>query len=224
MISSGNGVTGCANPQRGGIIFRFLFLIFFLALLVVVYLVRVPILRLVGGFLIVDDSPRASDAIVVMGEDDYDADSAARAAELIKAGWAPRVVASGRYLRPYANLADLTQHDLIAAGVPASAVVKFACRARDTREEAEQLSAFLSSRGWKKILVVTANYQTRRTRHILERTVAPGSELHVIAARSAEYDPDDWWRHRASATAFFRETVAYLATLWEMRRNEIRIS
>ena len=62
--------------------------------------------------------PRAADAIVMLGDDNYDADRATRAAELFKAGWAPRVIASGRYLRPYASIAELEEHDLIDRGVP----------------------------------------------------------------------------------------------------------
>jgi uncharacterized SAM-binding protein YcdF (DUF218 family) len=208
------------NPQRGGIILRFLFLVFLLAVMGVLYLVRHPIMRLAGEFLVVDDSPRASDAIVVMGDDDYDADTAARAAELMKAGWAPRVVASGRFLRPYASIADLIQRDLLSRGVPSTAIVKFASHADDTREEAQQLGAFLTSHGWKKIVVVTANFKTRRTRHILERTLGEGSELHVIAARDSGYDPDNWWSHRGSMKNFFLESLAYLTTLWKMRHTE----
>lgn len=209
-----------ANPERGGIIFRFLFFVFLLAGLGVLYLIRHPIMRLAGEFLVVDESPRASDAIIAMGDDDYDADTAARAAELMKAGWAPRVVASGRYLRPYASVADLIQHDLLARSVPATAIVKFASQANDTREEAQQLAAFLTSHGWKKIVVVTANLKTRRTRHILERTLGEGTELHVLAARDSGYDPDNWWSHRVSVKNFFLESLAYLTALWEMRHNQ----
>src|ERR1700730_9012175 len=109
-----------AGSQRGGVIFRLLFFIFFLAMLGTLYLVRRPVMRLAGGFLIVDDEPRASDVIVLLG-DDYDSDAAARAAELFKAGWAPRIVASGKYLRPYATEAELVLHDLTDRGVPATA-------------------------------------------------------------------------------------------------------
>lgn len=220
MTSSVGSAGRRANPERGGIIFRFLFLVFLLAFLVVLYLVRHSVMRLAGDFLVVDDSPRACDAIVAMGDDDYDANTAARAAELMKAGWAPRVIASGRFLRPYASVADLIQRDLLARGVPATAIIKFASRADDLHDEAQQLGAFLASRGWKKIVVVTANFKTRRTRYILERTLGEGSELHVVPARDSGYDPHNWWSHRASMKNFISETLAYFAALWEMRHSE----
>jgi uncharacterized SAM-binding protein YcdF (DUF218 family) len=208
-----------AGPERGGIFFRLLFFFFFLMLLGVLYLVRQPILRLAGGFLIVDDEPRASDVIVVLG-DDYDSNAAVRAAELFKAGWAPRIVASGKYLRPYATEAELVLHDLTDRGVPPTAIVRYPYRAADTREVARGLAAFLGSNGWKKILVVTANYRTRRLRYVLERTLAGGSELRMVAARDPDYDPNNWWGHRASAKNFFRETLGFFVALWEMRRGD----
>jgi len=201
-----------ADSQRGGIFFRLLFFLFFLALLGVVYLVRHPILRLAGGFLVVDDEPRSSDVIVVLGED-YDSTAAARTAELFKAGWAPRIVASGKYLRPYATEAELTQHDLTDRGVPATAIVRHAYRAAGTREEVRALAAFLTSHGWKKILVVTANYHTRRVRYVLERAMPEGSEVRMVAARDPEYDPDNWWGQRAGVKDFFREMAGFFELL-----------
>lgn len=210
--------------QRGGIIFRLLFLICFLAFLAALYLVRHPLLRLAGGFWVVDDRPQPSDVIVIVSDDNYQGDRAARAAELLKAGWAPRVVASGRYLRPYVSIADFMQRDLEARGVLESAIVRFPQRVSDTREEALELSPFLASRGWKKILLVTSNYHTRRAKYIYERTLAPGSELRVISARDYKYDPDSWWQHRQSAKIFFHEFVGYAVALWEMRHQPVQTS
>ena len=92
-----------AHSDRGGIFFRLLFLIFLVIFAFVIYLARYPILRFAGSFWVVDESPQTSDAIVVLSDDDYDAVRASRAADLYRASWAPRIVASGRILRPYAS-------------------------------------------------------------------------------------------------------------------------
>ena len=212
------------SPEHGGIILRMLYLICLLIVLFVLYLVRHPILRLAGGFWVVEDSPQLSDAIVILGNDDYDGDRAARAAELFKAGWAPHIVASGQYLRPYASVAELEQHDLTERGVPVGAITKLAHRAGDTREEAMDVGAALTSHGWKKVLIVTSNYHTRRARYIYHRTLPSGSELRVISARDPAYDPDKWWQSRPGFKLFFRETLAYLVTLWEVRENDASAS
>src|SRR4029077_17638699 len=147
------GAKSLCGSERGGIFFKLLFLIFLLVFAFVIYLVRYPILRFAGNFWVVDESPETSDAIVILSDDDYDAVRASRAADLFKASWAPRIVASGRFLRPYASIAELMQHDLTDRGVPESAVVRLPNRARNTLEEAAAVSSLLTSRGWKKILV-----------------------------------------------------------------------
>jgi uncharacterized SAM-binding protein YcdF (DUF218 family) len=212
------------GSERGGIFLRLLFLLFVIALLLFLYVIRNPLLRYAGNFGVVDESPQRSDAIIVLGDDNYNGDRAARAAELFKAGWAPYIVASGRYIRPYASVAELIQHDLADRGVPSSAIVRFSHRAENTREEALALSQLISSRGWKRILLVTSNYHTRRARFISERAFPAGTDLRVVAARDSQYDPDNWWRTRRGLKTFFSESVGYLVALWEMRENDVRTS
>jgi len=221
MRPASSGALRPAEPQRGGIIFRLMFLLFFLALLFIVYLARYPILRLAGNFWVVDEPPRAADAIVVLGDDNYYGNRAARAAELFKAGWAPRVIASGRVLRPYAGIAELLERDLKDRGVPAAAIVRFNHDADSTREEGAALSQLVASRGWKRILLVTSNYHTRRSRYIYRRALPPGTELRVIAAHDSDYDPDSWWRTRDGLKLFFRESFAQMVAAWEMRHKDM---
>jgi uncharacterized SAM-binding protein YcdF (DUF218 family) len=211
-----------STSQRGGIFFRLLFLIAFLAILFVLYLVRNPLLRLAGNFWVVDDPPAHADAIVVLSDDNYFGERAARAAELFKAGWALRVVASGRNLRPYASMAELMDHDLKDRGVPESAIVRFPNRAENTREEAAAVSEFVASRGWKHILVVTSNYHTRRARYIYERLLPAGTALQVSAAHDSEFDPSGWWRTRLGVKIFFYETGGLLVAIWELRHYDVR--
>lgn len=218
------GSCAYTGSQRGGIFFRFVFLIFLACFAFVIYLVRHPLMRVAGNFWVVDDGPVASDAIVILGDDNYEGDQASRAAEVLKAGWAPRIIASGRYLRPYASIAQLEEHDLIGRGVPASAILLFANRATDTREEGEALATFLSAHGWKRIIVVTSNYNARRTRYILERVLPAGTELRVIPARDVNYDPDNWWRSQRGLNDFFHEFVGMFVAMWELRHQDVRTS
>ncbi|MGD0957674.1 MAG: YdcF family protein [Candidatus Acidiferrales bacterium] len=212
------------GAQRGGIFFRLLFLLCFLVFLFGIYLVRHPLLRLAGDFWVVDDGPAPSDAIVVLGDDNYNGDRAARAAALFKAGWAPRAVASGRALRSYASIAELEQRDLVANGVPQDAIVRFDHRAEDTREEALALRQLVSQRGWKRILLVTSNYHTRRSRYIFARTLPPGTVLRVVPAADTEYDPDRWWYTRRGLVIFSHELLGMVVALWEMRHNDVQTS
>jgi uncharacterized SAM-binding protein YcdF (DUF218 family) len=211
-----------SNSQRGGIFFKLMFLLFLACFAFVIYLVRHPLMRLAGNFWVVDDGPAASDAIVILGDDNYEGDRAARAAEVLKAGWAPRIIASGRYLRPYASIAQLEQHDLVERGVPASAIIPLASRASNTREEGEAIGKFIAAHRWKRILVITSNYHTRRARYILKRVLPPGTMLRVLPAQDANYDPDRWWETRRGVKIFFHESAGMIVAMWELRHQDPR--
>jgi uncharacterized SAM-binding protein YcdF (DUF218 family) len=214
----------CARKrQTGGIFFRFLCFLCLLCLLLALYLARRPLLGLAGSFWIIDETPAQADAIVVLGDDNFNADRAARAAQLYRAGWASRVVASGRYLRPYASIAELEAHDLEDRGVPAADVVRFTHKAENTREETAALAQLISSRGWKRILLVTSNYHTRRSQYLAERQFPPGTTLRVVAAPDSDYDPQGWWRTRTGIKIFAHECVGMLVSVWEMRHNNVLV-
>jgi uncharacterized SAM-binding protein YcdF (DUF218 family) len=205
------------SRERGGIFFRLIFLAAFLGLLFVLYLVRAPVLRLAGEFWVVDDGARNSDAIIVLGNDDFSAPRAAHAAELFRAGWAPRIVASGPMLRPYASIAELMERDLTDRGVPREAVVRFAHSASNTTDEAMALERFVVARGWHRILVVTSNYHTRRSRFIFRRVFPSSVEVRVVPAPDPAYDPRNWWHTRTGKKVFLYELAADCVAHWELR-------
>jgi uncharacterized SAM-binding protein YcdF (DUF218 family) len=210
--------------QRGGIFFKLLFLMFLVVLVAVLYLARHPILRFAGDFWIVDETPQVSDVIVILSDDNYAADRATRAAQLYKSGMAPHILASGRLLRSYAGIAELMEHDLKALGVPASAIVPVTHRATNTREEAIADAQAIAAHGWKKVLLVTSNYHTRRANYIFERALPAGTELRVISAPDSEYDPSTWWHTRNGLKRFLYETAGYVVAMWEMRHSEVQTS
>ncbi len=218
------GILSDANAEKGGIISKLVFLIFLVFVFAILYFARHPLLRAAGDFWIVDQTPEASDAIVILTGDNYDADRAARAATLYKSGMAPRVVATGKALRSYASSTDLMKRDLIERGVPAAAIDEFTHREDDTRDEAIALTEFIGSHKWKKILLVTSNYHTRRAQYIFERTLPQGSQLRVVSAPDSEYDPNSWWRSRRGMKIFFHEAIGSLVALWELRHYDVQTS
>lgn len=208
------------DRQRGGIILKVLSWTFLLAVFAVIYVLRAPLLRVAGEFWVDDDRPESADVIILLGDDNYQADRATRAAELYREGWAPRIVASGRFLRPYASLAELMQHDLLERGVPAGAILRLPSFAGNTREEAVMMRRLAERQRWRRLLVVTSNYHTRRTRHIYTRVFRNSAGVRIIAARDAEYAPANWWQVRTGRKRFLLELAGYPVALWETRSTE----
>ena len=176
-------------------------------------------MRLAGQFWVVDEPAAQSDALIVLGDDNYAADRAFHAAELYREGVAPVVVASGRMLRQNFSIADVMEHDLKSFGVPATAIVKLSHRAQNTREEAVESARLIQTRGWKRVLVVTSNYHARRTRFIYERVLPSSVSLRVSGARDSEFDPSRWWQTRQGQKLFMSELAGYLVARWELRSS-----
>lgn len=205
--------------ERGGIFFRLLILLVFFCFLAFLYVLQRPLMRLAGQLWMVDDPVVQSDAIIVLGDDNYAGDRAFHAAELYRTGLAPVVVASGRMLRANASVADLMEHDLESFGIPESSIVKFSHRARNTREEAETLDGLITSRGWRRILIVTSNYHARRARFIFQRVLPPEISVHVSGARDSDFDPAHWWETREGQKIFMNELLGYVVARWELRQK-----
>ena len=206
--------------QHGGIIFRLLALLMLCLFAAIIYLARTPLLRAAGGFWIVQDRMEPADVIIVIGDDDFTADRATEAAALFHGGWAPLIVASGRMLRPYSTIADLMTQDLESRGVPAKAIVRFSHRASNTLEEAKDLQVLIAQNGWRRILLVTSNYHTRRAQYIFRKVLPANVSLEVVGAFDAEFEPDTWWQSRQGRKTFFLETVGYLVAVWELRHQQ----
>ncbi len=209
------------NSQHGGILSSLISLLFLLVFCFVLYAARRPLLRLAGESWVVEDPLQQSDALLLLGDDNFFADRATRASELYRQKLAPVVVASGRRLRPTAGVAELMEHDLIERGVPKDRIIRFPQDADNTREEAQALRALVVEKNWHSVIVVTSNYHTRRARYIFERVFPDSVAVRVASARDGGFDPEHWWENRKSLKLFTGELVAMLVATWELRRDSV---
>lgn len=204
------------GPEDGGIVSTLISILFLVLLCATLFLARRPILHYMAVEWIVEDPLDHADAIVILGDDNFYADRATRAAELYRRQMAPVVVASGRMLRPSAGIAELTQHDLIERGVPKDHILPFSHRANNTREEAQALAPLARQRKWHRVIVVTSNYHTRRSRYIFSRVFPPDISVLIASAPDADFDPQDWWTKRVSVKLFARELAGMAVAVWEL--------
>jgi uncharacterized SAM-binding protein YcdF (DUF218 family) len=205
------------RSDRGGIFVNLVVLIFVVLFCLVLYLVRHPLMRFTAESWVVEDSIEHADAILLLSDDNFYADRATRAAELIREGKAPLIVASGRRLRPAAGIAELMEHDLIERGVPKEKIVRLAHDADSTKEEAEALAKLVATRKWKSVIVVTSNYHTRRTRYIFRKVFPEQIDVRVASARDGDFDPERWWEKRKSIKLLTREFAGMAVAIWELR-------
>ncbi|HEY6269174.1 MAG TPA: YdcF family protein [Candidatus Acidoferrum sp.] len=205
------------QSELGRIFLNLILLLFFLLFGFLLYLVRRPILRFTAEAWIIEDPLDKADVLIVLGDDNFYADRATRGVQLFREGKAPVIVASGRRLRPSAGIAELIERDLVERGVPKDKIVRFTHDADSTLEEAEALAKLVKGRKWRKVIVVTSNYHTRRARYIFRRVFPQGLVVSVASTRDGDFDPEHWWEKRKSIKELTREFAGMVVTLWELR-------
>ena len=160
-----------------------------------------------GTFLYAEDPLQRGDAICVLAGTRME--RPLEAADLYLKGWAPRIVLTEEVPDPgiaalrhrgmeLPSNAAISRDIIIRLGVP-SAHVEILPEIHDsTAHEAETFRAIAVERRWKRIIVVTSKFHTRRGGFAVRRALK-GSGVEVIMRGSAydRADPHHWWRTRA---------------------------
>ncbi len=156
-----------------------------------------------GGFLVNSQSPFKADIVLVLAGDEH-GNRLLKAAELVNAGYAPRILVSGP-LCCYGNReSDLAIGFAVKHGVPPEWLISFPIQGSSTRAEAKEILAELRRLGVKRFLVVTSNYHTRRAGAIYRSMAAPET-FRVVAAPDWAFSPEAWWRSREGQKQVFFE-------------------
>jgi uncharacterized SAM-binding protein YcdF (DUF218 family) len=187
-----------------------------LGLGLVLFLLRAPLLTAFGSFLIVSDSVQQADLIYIMGGG-LDA-RPLRAAELYQQGVAPRIVT------PYVELTAAEEYGirqngaleyaalLRRLGVPDSAIqlLKTSTGSTSTLDDARILASYVRKNGFRRVVVVTSEFHTRRSRWAVRQFLPDSVDLMVAAADERGYTPRDWWRSEKGMLDVFEEYLKFV--------------
>ncbi len=151
-----------------------------------------PLLTRAGAHLIVEDPIEKSDVIIVLSGGRED-ERVRQGAELYRRGYAPWVLLSGGEKVQGRSVPDIQRHQALQNGVPES-VLLFEKTSTSTAEQARFLRPMLEQRGFRRAIVVTSNFHTRRTRYLFRR-VFTGSpvEPRIYPVHDDFFSPDRWW-------------------------------
>ncbi len=180
------------------------------AFLILAALAWRPSLSALGRFLVKTDLPLHADIAVVLAGD-YSGNRIRKAAELVKQGYAPRVLVSGPSGFYGEHESDAAIRFITRQGYPAAWFIPFPNDSHSTREEARAVAAKLRELGLVRADIVTSNYHTRRARTDYAEE-APGLEFSMIAAPDQYFTPDGWWKTREGRKTFLLEWLKTLAS------------
>jgi len=189
-----------------------------LGLLVLFGLIHVPLLRVIGSFLVVEDPLRPAAAIVILGGEPPFREM--EAARLFADGWAPKIIViPGAIWEQQKMLSKLgvrvpevwetSREVLLKRGVPPSAIIIPKGRAEGTVEELKLAFNAIGPVN-KPVILVSSKYHTRRVR-LTWSYVTHGAPSAIV--RAAEGDPFDsarWWKERRFALSVVREYLGIL--------------
>lgn len=92
---------------------------------------------------------------------------------------------------------ELSRDVLRQLGVPPTAILTPERSVDNTAEEASLLRTLVQSHGWKRAIVVTSKFHTRRTGFAFRRRLdGTGAAVVMRASRFDPSDPARWWRTR----------------------------
>jgi uncharacterized SAM-binding protein YcdF (DUF218 family) len=179
-----------------------------LALLAVVF--HNSLLKAAGSYLVRTDPPRKADIGIVLGGD-YSGGRILTAAQLVRQGYAPRLLISGPAGFYGEHECDLAVPFAEKAGYPASYFVHFENDAHSTAEEARDFAPELRGLGVHSVLLVTSNYHTRRAGNTF-RAAMPDLQFLVESAPDESFTPDGWWHSREGRKTALIEWMKTVAT------------
>ncbi len=171
------------------------------ALLTLGVLFHTTVLAALGAYLVRDEPPVKADMVLVLGGDFY-GNRILKAADLVRRGYAPKVLVSGAPGIYGYNECDLAIPFAEKAGYPASYFLHFEHNATSTKEEADAVTAELRRLGAKRVLLVTSDFHTHRAGKIF-RAAAPDLTFYVVSAPDAHFTAGGWWRDREGRKTFF---------------------
>ena len=180
------------------------------AFLILAALAWRPSLSALGRFLVKTDLPLHADIAVVLAGD-YSGNRIRKAAELVKQGYAPKVLVSGPSGFYGEHESDAAIRFITRQGFPAAWFIPFPNDSHSTREEARAVAAKLRELGLVSADIVTSNYHPRRARTDYAEE-APGLEFSMIAAPDQYFTPDGWWKTREGRKTFLLEWLKTLAS------------
>ncbi len=181
---------------------------------IVLFLLRTPLLRGAGDFLVADDPVKHSDALVVLGGNSYERGAAA--VKLWEAGMTNHVICTGGNV-PVNFLAidtmiyeaHVTESMLIKRGVPAEHITALT-GSTSTKEESEEVSAWCRKRSIDTLTVISSAMHLRRVRMVFEEAFAEsGVNVRFYPAAPKSYTTDAWWKSEEGLIMVNNEYVKY---------------
>ena len=171
------------------------------------------ILWAMGALLVDSEAPEKADIILVLGGD-YPGGRLRKAMDLIRAGYAPRMLISGPLMIYGVHERDLAVKYALDHGMRPDQVIPFVADDLSTMDEAHHIIPRLRRMGIHKYLIVTSDFHTGRA-HRLFHWAAPDLQMRTVAAPDPEkWCEGYWWITRECRKTWLLESTKNVTSLF----------
>ena len=183
---------------------------FFIFLVVIIYAMvsfyRVPILKFMGGYLVVEQPLKKADAILCLSGAPVERGLAT--SDLFSKGLAPKIIITKgpqpdglSHLKKmgidYQEPRDLLLSILIRRGVPEASFILDDRTASSTFSEATHVKSIIDKAHYKSIIIITSPIHTRRAWLTFKEVLKDSKvDLMVYGSPYSDFSPEDWWKNR----------------------------
>lgn len=174
-----------------------------LGLPVAVFLAHSIWLSWLGAYLVQSGDPSPSEIAVVLAGDLY-GNRILKSAQLVQAGFAPKVLVSGPGGLYGHHECDLAIPFAVSKGYPEEWFIAYPHEAHSTLREAYVVLAELRRRKIRKFLLVTSDYHTRRAGRIFH-ALGRDLDFRVVSAPDEFFRWNSWWHNREAQKTVFLE-------------------
>jgi len=159
--------------------------------------------------LVHDEPPVRSDVVVVLGGD-YRGDRIAKAVELIRGGYAPKMLISGPALIFGARESILAARYAVEKGLSPDQAIPLNRDDTSTSDEARGIVPMLRDMGIHSYLLVTSPSHTSRAYRVFHRQ-APELIVHPVASGDPLWCRGYWWTNRECRKTWLIEEMKTFA-------------
>ena len=197
-------------------------------LAVLLYFFSTPLLTLAGRWLVQDEKPERSDAVVVLSAGVEYYPRLMEAARLYREGHVRKVVINGN--RKTDVVRDLEHRGYEACcpwfensvriletlGVPRKEIVTVSAEdAYDTVSEAKAVGRALIREGFRSVVITTSKSHTRRAVFIWRKMFENRLTVKVVPTRTDPFNPSGWWKDGRQIRWVLAEYGAWVYYWWK---------
>lgn len=164
----------------------------------VLYLLRFQILKGVGNILVSEDTVQTVDAVFVLSGNAFE--RAKAAADIYHQGLSQKIITTGEGVGSSLEAlgiimvdAEVTQEALRQLEVDSTAI-ELIPRGTSTYEESEHILGFARARDFKRIMIISSKFHTRRIRNVFHKKFADAEiQVFIKGAEPLNYTIEKWW-------------------------------